>query len=320
LETFHNGGTETAILDRLVNILSTEGTLKVLRNGFKMAGAGGTNFSMVQFKPAFGFNPEIARKYDRNRLRVIRQVHYSVSNQKCIDLVLFVNGIPVGTIELKTDFTQAVEYAKIQYRKDRLPKNSAPAPFTLADGTSIQIPTMFQNGGVQASFQPGYTIVTLPYSGTPATSMIIILPTQDGSITDLLSRLNTILGGADGPVEDEPVDDVSLFLPKFHVDFSSDLVSSLETLGMHSAFTRSADFSGTGIPNLYVSDVIHKAVIDVDEHGTVAAAATGVIMKPLAIRVPRIVRVDHPFICAIREDQTGSLLFLGVINHPSAAQ
>jgi len=89
---------------------------------------------------------------------------------------------------------------------------------------------------------------------------------------------------------------------------------------MHSAFTRSADFSGTGIPNLYVSDVIHKAVIDVDEHGTVAAAATGVIMKPLAIRVPRIVRVDHPFICAIREDQTGSLLFLGVINHPSAAQ
>jgi type I restriction enzyme R subunit len=124
LAAFHNGGTEAAIVDRLVHVLATEGTLHVLRNGFKMAGAGGVNFSMVQFKPAFGFNTEIAHTYDRNRLRIMRQVHYSVSNQKCIDLVLFVNGIPVSTIELKTDFTQAVEDAKVQYRKDRLPKDS----------------------------------------------------------------------------------------------------------------------------------------------------------------------------------------------------
>ena len=76
---------------------------------------------IVQFKPSFGFNKDIADKYNKVRLRVMRQVHYSASNQKSIDLVLFVNGIPVTTIEVKTDFTQAVEDAKEQYREDRLP-------------------------------------------------------------------------------------------------------------------------------------------------------------------------------------------------------
>ncbi len=111
-------------ISRLTSVLTAEGTLHVLRHGFKAAGAGGTSFQMVQYKPPFGFNDEIVRNYDRNRLRVMRQVYYSSSNQNSIDLVLFVNGIPVATIEVKTDFTQAIEDAKLQYRKNRLPKDA----------------------------------------------------------------------------------------------------------------------------------------------------------------------------------------------------
>lgn len=124
IKGFHNGSTETVFMDRLVKLLETDGALSVLRHGFKMAGAGAKRFELCQFKPSHGFNDEIAKRYGKNRLRVMRQVHYSTQDTaRSIDLVFFVNGIPVATSELKTDFTQSVEDAKRQYRKDRLPKD-----------------------------------------------------------------------------------------------------------------------------------------------------------------------------------------------------
>lgn len=123
--SFHGESAEAEFLKRLEKSLETDDTLSVLRNGFKIVGAGSSTIQMIQFKPAFGFNEEVQAKYAAVRLRVMRQVHYSLHNQKCIDLVLFVNGIPVATIEVKTDFTQAVEDAKEQYKVDRLPKEGA---------------------------------------------------------------------------------------------------------------------------------------------------------------------------------------------------
>ena len=116
-------GSTGGILDRLVKTLdkpleSGGGTLAVLRRGFTDAPV---KFRMAQFKPASGLNPATSADYGRMRLRVMRQVFYSASNNKSIDLVLFVNGLPVATIELKTDFTQSVQDAISQYRTDRLP-------------------------------------------------------------------------------------------------------------------------------------------------------------------------------------------------------
>lgn len=117
-----------AILDRLVKSLDASfdsvagvqgGTLSVLRRGFKYTPA---SFRMAQFRPADGLNPTTTADYGKMRLRVMRQVFYSTSNQKSIDLVLFVNGLPVATLELKTDFTQSVQDAIVQYRTDRNPK------------------------------------------------------------------------------------------------------------------------------------------------------------------------------------------------------
>jgi len=123
LKKFHNGKTESVALDRLVKVMETESSLHALRNGFKAAGAGASGFDVVQFAPAHSFNPETKAAYDKIRLRVMRQVHYSAHNRNSIDLVLFINGIPVATLELKTDFTQGIDDAKNQYKLDRNPKD-----------------------------------------------------------------------------------------------------------------------------------------------------------------------------------------------------
>ena len=115
------------LLQRLRDSINQRGTLDVLRQGIEMLGVKG-KLPLAQFKPALAINPEIQARYVQNRLRVVRQVRYSLHNENCIDLVLFLNGIPIATAELKTDFTQSVKDAIDQYRFDRDPKPKGKAP------------------------------------------------------------------------------------------------------------------------------------------------------------------------------------------------
>lgn len=113
------------LLDRLVKVLdapvtSGGGTLNVLRKGFKQVSA---KFDMAQFRPETTLNPDTVDRYAKMRLRVVRQVYFSTADKRSVDLVLFVNGLPVATLELKTDFTQSVNEAIEQYKKTRLPKD-----------------------------------------------------------------------------------------------------------------------------------------------------------------------------------------------------
>lgn len=114
------------LLARLREQLNTRGTLDVLRHGVEMIGLR-QKLPLAQFKPALAMNQEILARYASNRLRVVRQVKYSLHNENCIDLVLFLNGLPVATVELKTDFTQSVEDAVDQYRFNRLPRQKGQA-------------------------------------------------------------------------------------------------------------------------------------------------------------------------------------------------
>lgn len=117
---------QDALLNRLCTVLDKEGPLTVLRRGFRFvggSGAGTATLDMCQFRPAFGMNPATMARYRAVRCRVVPQVRYSLHNENSIDLVLFVNGIPVATLELKTGFTQDVHAAIRQYKRDRLPKN-----------------------------------------------------------------------------------------------------------------------------------------------------------------------------------------------------
>ena len=122
VKQLHNGSSEQTVLKRLAEVMDKDGSLSVLRHGFKNVNA---RFDMCQFKPAQKMIPETLARYGKVRVRVMRQVHYCLSNQNSIDLVLFVNGIPVATLELKTDFTQSVQDAISQYRHDRPVKDSA---------------------------------------------------------------------------------------------------------------------------------------------------------------------------------------------------
>ena len=125
----HGASAAETLLGRIRLQIDQRGTLDVLRQGLELIGLR-QPLKLVQFKPAMGTNRDILARYAANRLRVVRQVRYSVYNENCLDLVLFVNGIPVATVELKTDFTQSVDDAIDQYRFDRLPqlKGKAPEP------------------------------------------------------------------------------------------------------------------------------------------------------------------------------------------------
>ncbi|HKN29224.1 MAG TPA: type I restriction endonuclease [Roseiarcus sp.] len=120
LAATHGAAAESVVLDRLRKQLDDRGTLDVLRHGVEMIGLRHP-IAIAQFKPALAMNADIVARYSANRLRVVRQLHYSTANENSIDLVLFLNGLPVATAELKTDFTQSVEDAVDQYRFDRNP-------------------------------------------------------------------------------------------------------------------------------------------------------------------------------------------------------
>jgi len=116
---------QSQLLDRIVKVLDTPmanggGTLNLLRKGFSHLSG---KFLMCQFKPESTLNPATTADYEAVRVRVMRQVHFSTADQRSVDLVVFVNGLPVATLELKTDFTQSVTDAINQYKTTRAPKD-----------------------------------------------------------------------------------------------------------------------------------------------------------------------------------------------------
>jgi type I restriction enzyme R subunit len=125
----HGHAAGDTLLSRLRQSIDQQGTLHVLRNGFDVLGLK-KEIKLAEFKPALAMNPDILARYAANRLRVVSQVRYSQYNENCIDLVLFLNGVPVATVELKTDFTQSIDDAVDQYRFDRdpCPKGQSPEP------------------------------------------------------------------------------------------------------------------------------------------------------------------------------------------------
>lgn len=117
----HGAKAGDTLLSRLRDQLDQRGTLDVLRNGIELLGLKAP-LKLAEFKPALAINADILARYSANRLRVVRQVRYSLHSENNIDLVLFLNGLPVATVELKTDFTQSIGDAIDQYRFDRHPR------------------------------------------------------------------------------------------------------------------------------------------------------------------------------------------------------
>jgi serpin B len=193
--------------------------------------------------------------------------------------------------------------------------------FRLASQQKIKAPLMHTRHRFRYATADGLQILELPY-GDGSLSLIVLLPEKQDGLPDLDAKLtfaNWQLW-TNGLVSQE----VIVYLPRFKTTSQFELNQMLQSMGMTSAFSpRSADFSGmTGSRDLYISAVLHKAYVDVNEEGTAAAAATGIVMRPTAVRMPRpseppVFRADHPFLFVIRDNRNGAILFLGRLADPT---
>jgi serpin B len=192
-------------------------------------------------------------------------------------------------------------------------------PFHISPETDITAPLMQQTSDFGYAEFPDLQVLEVPYAGNEL-SMVVLLPRQVDGMGDLetnltaenLSKWTGFLGSQK----------VQVFFPKFTVTSEFSLADTLSEMGMPDAFIfKTADFSGIdGQKDLYISRVIHKAYVKVDEKGTEAAAATAVTMELGMVARPTqipVFRADHPFLFLIRDNQTGSILFLGRMTDPT---
>jgi len=186
-------------------------------------------------------------------------------------------------------------------------------PFTLAGGGTKTLPMMAQEGRYPYLDTAQFQAISLPY-GAGRISLYVFLPKAGANLNGFVNGLTA--KSWQGWVGEMRPTDVAVVLPRFRADYRATLNQPLIALGMGSAFGPGADFKPMGFHGSLISAVIHKAVLEVDEEGTVATAATAVVMTKSARPQGRVMRVDHPFFCAIRDNATGTLLFAGVIRDP----
>ena len=193
---------------------------------------------------------------------------------------------------------------------------TADGPFYLLDGGQVAVPMMKQTESFGYTEGEGYQAVELLYDGREL-SMVILLP-EAGNFEAFEEGLQA--HHVDAIINDLQLTEVALTMPQFEFESEFSLKDTLAGMGMPIAFSSSADFSGmTGNPELFISDVVHKAFVAVDEAGTEAAAATAVIMALTAVPPPPVeVTIDRPFIFLIRDIETGAILFVGRVMNPSA--
>jgi len=263
-------------------------------------------------------NLDFIAKPEESRLTINRWVE-DQTNDKIKDL------LPGGSITPLTRLviTNAV-YFKGTWVKQFDEKKTTVEDFRTGSGTIVQIP-MMQNTGSNATF--GYTetgnlqVLRMPYeSGTgKQLSMVALLP-EDGDLAALEQSLSaSTLTGLEQNITTRQV---MVYFPKFTMETKYSLPRTLSDMGMPTAFTGDADFSGMdGTRELSIADVIHQAFVEVNEEGTEAAAATAVVVglssAPMEGTIP-VFRADHPFLFIIQDDETGLILFMGRVEHPAS--
>jgi len=228
----------------------------------------------------------------------------------------------IGPRDISTDtslvLTNAIYYKGAWLHPFHEQATQKEGVFTAAGGRKVTVPMMTQSESYRHLDGGSFQMLELPYSGNQRT-MLVLLPKAVDGLGALEASLN--VEALDGWVGKLARTKVNLQLPRFRLEESFQLGDTLKGLGMSLAFDPSkADFSGmTGRRDRAISAVIHKAFVDVNEAGTEAAAATGVVMtRAMAVRPEKPVefRADHPFLFLIRDQATGAVLFLGRMSEP----
>jgi len=202
-----------------------------------------------------------------------------------------------------------------QFEEELTQENS----FYIAPETTVDVPMMNQEERYKYFESDELQVLEVPYKGDDL-SMVILLPIKKDGLTELEDSVNT--DRLREWMNALAWRQVTVFFPKFTMTCEFTLTSVLADMGMPIAFTEEADFSGmTGEKDLFITEVVHKAFVDVSEEGTEAAAATAVIMVAECTVVeptpPAVFRADHPFLFMIRDNHSGSILFIGRVVDPS---
>ncbi|MBN2725146.1 MAG: serpin family protein [Deltaproteobacteria bacterium] len=222
--------------------------------------------------------------------------------------------LPEGSVTSDTRLvlTNAI-YFKADWMTQFEPDWTNPGTFNLLDGSTASVDMMNGEFNLPYMETADYQAVELPYKGDDV-SMVVILPTSGSFDTVEASLDSSLLTN----IEDNlTVGDMMLSMPKFSYEFQAGLNEILVSLGMVDAFKAGvADFSGIdGTTNLVITDVVHKAFVAVDEEGTEAAAATGVVVGNRSVPAISFV-ANRPFIYYIRDKATGTILFMGRLMNP----
>jgi serpin B len=210
-------------------------------------------------------------------------------------------------------------YFKGGWKKPFQKELTHPVDFHLGKGKSVSVSLMNEEERVPYLETEQLQMISLPYAWGTA-SMVILLPKDPTQFNQIERELDS--RKLESWIAQMSPEQVNIYLPKFKSTGRFQLKEALESLGMTRAFiSGEADFSGMdGMRDLFISAVIHKAYIDVYEEGTEAAAATAVMMECMGMPVmPKktfVFRADHPFIYLIRDNRTGSILFLGRMLNP----
>jgi len=205
-------------------------------------------------------------------------------------------------------------YFKSTWQESFDPSKTQAAPFYVKTGNTVQ--AQFMNGTIDVNsyYDANVTVFELPYSGNKY-SMVIVQPQAGKALADIIPGLNGAQWNTWMNALKATAAQVSL--PKFAYSYNTSLNDALTAFGMGIAFSDGADFSKISPTRLKISDVKHKAYIAVDETGTEAAAVTavGASATDFPLIAPNY-NVNHPFIFAIRERNSGLVVFAGLVNDP----
>lgn len=200
-------------------------------------------------------------------------------------------------------------------------KATQESQFWVTSGQSVEVPMMHQESTLNYLENDTLQVLELTYGQDKELSMIVLLPKKRDGLAEL-ERLLT-QENLKRWLNDLQAQKVRVYLPKFQITAEFNLKDTLTALGMTAAFNPvAADLSGIdGSKQLFISAVVHQAFAEVNEEGTEAAAATAGVVQLTAFQpsTPPIFRADHPFLFLIRENKSGSLLFLGRLVDPTVA-
>jgi serpin B len=208
-------------------------------------------------------------------------------------------------------------YFKAEWESKFAPQVTRERPFQAAADKKVNVPTMAQTSKFSYLETDAFQLVELPYAGKDL-SMLVLLPTKADGLPELEKDLTAEkLAEWQGKMKEAMV---TIFLPKFKVTGSFEMKEVLTRMGMERAFdSNRADFSGiNGGRDLFIQNVIHQTFVDVNEEGTEAAGATAVVIgagggPPKAVTF----RADHPFVFLVRDNRSGSVLFVGRVADPT---